>query len=171
MAPCTHSTIQTLQRKMKFSCDFAIWQHCLTFSVKSCVEERIIVISVCLNCGAQGESVTPVGFDILCSELLSVVSRRQSISAATKRICWHMGKDSTGAGVQGQGLVRRYYWISVVTFNLLLWGRFPQNRLFWGLHPGLVGHNHPHRQRGVMERQHMVNIHVKSPVRQTHSTD
>lgn len=57
----------------------AVWQHCLTCTVK-----RIIVICVCLNCAAEGESVTPLGFDILCSELLSVLSLGQSISAATQ---------------------------------------------------------------------------------------
>ena len=70
--------------------------------------------------------------------------------------------------MQEQGLSRVYYWISVLTFNLLLreWLLFPKEQADLGVRPGLVGHKHLHRDLGVMERHDMVNIHDKSPVRQ-----
>lgn len=70
--------------------------------------------------------------------------------------------------MQEQGLSHVYYWISVLTFNLFLrgWLLFPKEQADLGLCPGLVGHKHPHRDLSVMERQCMVNIHDKSPVRQ-----
>lgn len=79
-----------------------------------------------------------------------------------------MGNAGAGTSIQEQGLSYLYYWISVLTFNLFLWEwlLFPIERADLGLRPGLVGHKHPHRHLGVMERQYMVNIHDKSPVRQ-----
>lgn len=70
--------------------------------------------------------------------------------------------------MQKKGLSQVYYWISVLTFNLFLWEwlLFSKEQADLGLRPGLVGHKHPHRDWGVMERQYMVNIHDKSPVRQ-----
>lgn len=70
--------------------------------------------------------------------------------------------------MQEQGLAQVYYWISVLTFNLFLWEwlLFPREQADLGVRPGLVGHKHPHTDLGVMERQNMVNIHDKSPVRQ-----
>lgn len=79
-----------------------------------------------------------------------------------------MGNANGRAAMQEQGLIQAYYWISVLTFNLFLWEwlLFPKARADPGPRPGLVGHKHPHRDLGVMERQYMVNIHDKSPVRQ-----
>lgn len=71
-----------------------------------------------------------------CAQSSSLSSLSASQSVLSHSPCWQTGKDGAGAGVRGQGLSRPYYWISVLTFNLLLWGPFPQNRLVRGLHPG-----------------------------------
>ena len=73
----------------------------------------------------------------------------------------------SGSNMQEQVLIQVYYWIPVPTFNLFLWQwlLFSKEHANPGLHPGPVGHKHPHRDLWVMERQYMVNIHGKSPVR------
>lgn len=79
-----------------------------------------------------------------------------------------MGNVNAETSMQEQGLGQLYYWISILTFNLVLWEwlLFPKEQADLGLRPGLLGHKQPHRDLGVMERQYMVNIHDKSPVRQ-----
>lgn len=42
---------------------------------------------------------------------------------------------------------------------------FSKEQTDLGLHLGLAGHKYPHRNLGAVERQHMFNIHNKSPVR------
>lgn len=77
-----------------------------------------------------------------------------------------MADASAGTSTQEHGLSYLYYWILVLTFNLRSWLLFPIEAAYLGLLPGLVGHKCPRRHLGVMERQYMVNIHDKSPVRQ-----
>lgn len=54
----------------------------------------------------------------------ALLCRHHSISSPRKWICWHTGKGGAETSMQGQGLSRCYYWISVLTFNLFLWGCF-----------------------------------------------
>lgn len=58
--------------------------------------------------------------------------------------------------------------MSALTFNLFLREQllFPKKQADLCLCPGLVGHKHPRVDLGAMKHQYMVNIDVKSPVRQ-----
>lgn len=116
-----------------------VLQHCLTDTAKVLlsVETEVIVISVCLNRGAKGESVTTLGSKIFCYSCPFTLPVHQHGHKAG--LLTHGGQQTS------RHLGHRYYWISVPTLNLLLWGRFPQNRLARHLHPGLVGHNYAYR--------------------------
>lgn len=61
-----------------------------------------------------------------------------------------------------------YYWfLCAITFYLFLcqWQLFPIEQAKLGVRLDMVGQP-PHRNLGVMERQYMVSIHNKSPVRE-----
>lgn len=132
----------------------------------SFVKERIIVVGFNLNCrGRRSVNETSQFLHFLYKALQH---RHHYVSAVRKWIYWHTGNVNAGTSMQEHGLSQVYYWISVQTFNLFLWEwlLFPKEQADLSLRPGLVGHKHPHRDLGVMERQYMVNIHDKSPVRQ-----